>query len=121
MSRQYRIFVINPGSTSTKVSLFLDETCQFSSDVFHDSVMLRKFPTINDQLDFRMEVIEKFLKDNHIDLTGIDAIVGRGGSCCSVKSGIYAINDQLIKDTREAKGGLYHSSMLGVQLAGEFQ
>ena len=68
-----------------------------------------------------MEVIEKFLKDNRIDLSGIDAIVGRGGSCCSVQSGIYAINDQLIKDTREAKGGLYHSSMLGVQLAGEFQ
>ena len=121
MSRQFRIFVINPGSTSTKVSLFLDETCQFSSDVFHDSAMLRKYPTINDQLDFRMEVIEKFLKDNRIDLTGIDAIVGRGGSCCSVRSGIYAINDLLIKDTREAKGGLYHSSMLGVQLAKEFQ
>ena len=115
--KNYRIFVINPGSTSTKLSLHENEKMLFSTDVFHDSSFLKTFDTINDQLDYRMEVIEQFIKDNDIDLTGIDAIVGRGGGCYPIESGIYEINDQLIRDTREAKGGLYHSSMLGVQMA----
>ena len=117
--KKFRIFVINPGSTSTKVSLHEDETTLFSTDVFHDSTVLRTFPTINDQLPYRMQVIRQFIADHQIDLHGIDAIVGRGGSCYSVESGVYEINDLLIRDTREAKGGLYHASMLGVQLADE--
>lgn len=115
----YRILVINPGSTSTKLSLFENERNLFTTDVFHDSSVLRKFPTINDQLDYRMEVVRDFVKENAIDLTGVDAIVGRGGGCCSVSSGIYLIDDRLIQDTKEAKGGLYHASMLGVQMARE--
>ncbi|MDD2959155.1 MAG: butyrate kinase [Lachnospiraceae bacterium] len=117
----YRIFIINPGSTSTKLSMFENEKCLFTTDVFHDSAELLKFPTINDQLDFRMEVVRKFLEEDRIDLTGIDAIVGRGGGCYSVASGVYQIDDRLIQDTREVKGGLYHSSMLGVQMANELQ
>ena len=117
--KNYRILIINPGSTSTKLSLFENEKNLFTTDVFHDSSVLKQFPTINDQLDYRMEVVSDFLKENHIDLTGIDAIVGRGGGCYSVTSGIYRIDERLIQDTREAKGGLYHASMLGVQMANE--
>lgn len=115
--KKYRILVINPGSTSTKLSMFENEKCLFTEDVFHDSSILKTFPTINDQLDYRMEVVYRFLDDGHINLTGVDAIVGRGGGCYSVEGGIYKIDDRLIQDTREAKGGLYHSSMLGVQMA----
>lgn len=97
--------------------MFENEKCLFTEDVFHDSSILKTFPTINDQLDYRMEVVRQFLKDGQIDLTGVDAIVGRGGGCCSVEGGIYQIDDRLIQDTKEARGGLYHSSMLGVQMA----
>lgn len=99
--------------------MFENETCVFTEDVFHDSSVLCKFPSINDQLDYRMEVVRQFLKDGNIDLNGIDAIVGRGGGCYSVTGGIYEIDNLLIEDTKEAKGGLYHSSMLGVQMANE--
>ena len=78
MDKTYRILVINPGSTSTKLSMFENETCLFTEDVFHDSSVLKQFPTINDQLDYRMEVVDKFLKDGNIDLTGVDAIVAEG-------------------------------------------
>lgn len=115
--KDYRIFVINPGSTSTKLSMFEGERCLFTEDTFHDSSVLMTFPTINDQLGYRMDVVHKFLADRHIDLTGIDAIVGRGGGCYSILGGIYQIDDRLIEDTRQAKGGLYHASMLGVQMA----
>ena len=102
MDKTYRILVINPGSTSTKLSMFENETCLFTEDVFHDSSVLKRFPTINDQLDYRMEVVDKFLKDGNIDLTGVDAIVGRGGGCYSVEGGIYKIDDRLIQDTKAA-------------------
>lgn len=119
--KNYRVLVINPGSTSTKLSLFEGRKCLLDTDVFHDSSVLLGFPTINDQLPYRMQVLWDFLKENHLDLTGIDAIVGRGGSCQPVESGVYRINEQLIEDTRNAVGGLYHSSMLGVQMAAEVQ
>ena len=119
MTRTYRIFIINPGSTSTKLSLFENDQNIYTTDVFHDSKILLSFPTINDQLDYRMKVIYDFLKEDHIDLTGIDAVVGRGGGCYAVPGGIYQIDERLIADTRAARGGLYHASMLGVQMANE--
>ena len=88
MTRTYRIFIINPGSTSTKLSLFENDKNIYTTDVFHDSKVLLSFPTINDQLDYRMKVIYDFLKEDHIDLTGIDAVVGRGGGCYAVPGGV---------------------------------
>ncbi|MCF0109101.1 MAG: butyrate kinase, partial [Erysipelotrichaceae bacterium] len=115
----YRILVINPGSTSTKVSYHINKECIFKADVFHDSGELLKFGSINDQLDYRMEMLEAFLAEH--DIHELDAVVGRGGGCYSVESGTYYVDEQLIKDTREYKGGLYHSSMLGVQMAERVQ
>ena len=117
----YKILVINPGSTSTKLSLFINEKNIFTTDVFHDSSVLKTFPTINDQLDYRMEVVKNFIKENNIDLSDIAAVASRGGACYSVISGTYEVNDKLIEDTKAAKGGLYHSSMLGVQMAKRVQ
>ena len=117
--KQYKILCINPGSTSTKVSLHLNEKKIFQTSVFHDSSVLLKFPDINDQLPYRMKVVGKFIRDNNIDLTGLDAIVGRGGSCAPCGSGTYLVNQKLIDDTKNCRGGLYHSSMLGVQMAAQ--
>lgn len=117
--KNYHILVINPGSTSTKLSYYINEEHQFTCDVFHDSSILKTFPTINDQLDYRMEVVNQFLKEH--DIQHLDAIACRGGASYSVVSGTYEVNDLLIQDTKEAKGGLYHSSMLGVQMAQQIQ
>ncbi len=119
--KNYKILVINPGSTSTKLSLFINEKNIITCDVFHDSSILRSFKTINDQLPYRMEVINKFIQENDIDLSNLDAIASRGGPCYSLTSGTYEVDDQLIEDTRSSKGGLYHSSMLGVQMAKKVQ
>ena len=45
--KTYRIFVINPGSTSTKLSMFENDRCLFTEDTFHDSSVLMTFPTIS--------------------------------------------------------------------------
>ena len=115
--KEYKILVLNPGSTSTKLSLFHNEVNVKTVDVFHDSSVLKEFETINDQLDFRMEVVYQFARDNQFELKELDAVAARGGSSYSVVSGTYEISELLIEDTRLAKGGLYHASMLGVQMA----
>ncbi|MDO4198306.1 MAG: butyrate kinase [Erysipelotrichaceae bacterium] len=117
LNEKYLILSINPGSTSTKVALFKDEERIFIESIFHDSSILSTFESINDQLDYRNKVLFDFLSEKDIDMNTVDAIVGRGGPSYSVKSGIYEVDDLLIKDTREFKGGLYHSSCLGIQMA----
>lgn len=117
MEKTYRVFVINPGSTSTKVAYFENDKCIVSRSIFHDSSKLMQYESINDQLDYRMEGVHQFLLDSNIHLEGLDAVVGRGGPCYACESGTYLINDLLIQDTREVKGHFYHSSMLGVQMA----
>ena len=89
----YRILVINPGSTSTKVSLFEDETSRFEHSLFHDAPELLKFPHVNDQLDFRRGVILDMLRDEGVDPASIDAFVGRGGSAHTQPGGITRAHD----------------------------
>ena len=103
MDKIYRILVINPGSTSTKLSMFENETCLFTEDVFHDSSVLKKFPTINDQLDYRMEVVDKFLKDGNIDLTGWMLSLEEAWMLfCEM---MLQIDDRLIQDIRLQRVG----------------
>lgn len=114
---KYKVFVVNPGSTSTKIELFENERSVAKANVFHDSTVLRGFPTINDQLPYRMETVMAWLAENRLDLSGVDAVVGRGGACHPLEGGTYEVSDAMIADIRAAVGGIYHSSMLGVQMA----
>ena len=115
----YRIFVINPGSTSTKLAYFEDEKKLYEANVFHDSSELERFASADDQLDFRKQMILEFLDENGIDLHGVDAVVGRGGSTATINSGVYEINDKLLEDTRNKVTGVDHPANLGAPLAAE--
>ena len=43
MKDKYKIFVINPGSTSTKVALFENENRVWEDSVFHDADVILSF------------------------------------------------------------------------------
>ena len=115
-----KLLVINPGSTSTKVSLFEDEESVFERSLFHDSSVLLKFPHVNDQMPFRYGVILDMLKAEGVDPASIDAFVGRGGSACTQPGGVTAIDERLYRDTEAAVGGSEHPAKLGVMLAWKF-
>lgn len=117
----YKIFTINPGSTSTKLALFEDRNKVFQISVTHDAEVLNSFPTCNSQFKYRMGVIKDFIKANNIDLSDVDAFVGRGGGCYPVPSGTFEVNDLLLHDIRNNVGHTIHPSILGVQLAREMQ
>ena len=114
--KEYKIFVINPGSTSTKLALFRDETCIFSDNIFHDSSELLPFDNVNAQLPYRMDKLWQSLQHHKIDLRGTDAIVGRGGGCYPLEGGTYIVDDLMIEHTRNSRSNLYHVSNLGVQM-----
>ena len=50
---EFRLLVINPGSTSTKISLFLDEKEVFFNSRFHAAPVLLQFPHVNAQVPVR--------------------------------------------------------------------
>ena len=61
--KTYKLLIINPGSTSTKVSLFENERALFERSLFHDAPVLLKFPHVNDQIPFRYQVILDMLAE----------------------------------------------------------
>ena len=121
MSKQnYRILVINPGSTSTKVSLFEGEKLRFERSLFHDAPELLQYPHVNGQMPFRYGVILDMLKKEGVDPAEIDVFVGRGGSAYTQPGGVTRVDQRLYDDTEAAVGGSEHPAKLGVMLAWKF-
>ena len=116
----YRILVLNPGSTSTKVGLFEGETCVFSKTVNHDANVLADFETVSDQLPYRRDTILELLDENGVELESVDAFVGRGGGLLPMEGGTYAVNDTMLDHARNNANGVMHPANLGSQLAYEF-
>ncbi len=74
-----KTLVINPGSTSTKVGVFEDETLLFEETLRHPTEEIAKYASVIDQKDFRKEIILDFLKEKNCDPKTLNVIVGRGG------------------------------------------
>ena len=113
-----RSLIINPGSTSTKLGVFEDDKLVSEETLRHTTEEIALFDKIVDQIDFRKEMILRFLSDNGIDIEGFDVIVGRGGLLKPIPSGTYAVTDALVQDLKDAVGG-EHASNLGGILAKE--
>ena len=95
-----RIFAVNPGSTSTKIALFEDDTPLFSANVSHNAEMLNTFPEISDQFEYRKDTILREVDKAGYTLQGVSAFVGRGGGLVSLAGGTYAVNDILLSHAR---------------------
>lgn len=114
MDNKY-ILAINPGSTSTKIALFLNEKKILSTNVSHSSKEISKFPKIIDQKDFRSKIVLDFLKENSFNTEQLSAVVGRGGLLSPMKSGTYIVNQEMIDYL--AANSLEHASNLGAIIA----
>ncbi len=114
----YKILIINPGSTSTKIGVFEDETQLMEETLRHTTEEIAQYATIYDQKDFRKNVILDVLKDKNVDLNDIDVVVGRGGLLKPIPGGTYATTPELLEDLKIGKQG-QHASNLGGILASE--
>jgi butyrate kinase len=110
------ILAINPGSTSTKFSLFEEEKLVFEKTLRHSFEELKKFERITDQFHFRRNLIMNELSERKIDLERIAAVVGRGGLVRPIESGIYKVNQRMKDDLADGFSG-QHASNLGGLIA----
>ncbi len=111
-----RILVINPGSTSTKIGVFVNTNPIFVKTINHKAEELEKFNVITEQFSFRKELILQQLKNADIRLDLVRVVMGRGGLLKPVKSGVIAVNDKMLEDLRQCKYG-EHASNLGGLIA----
>lgn len=112
----YKILAINPGSTSTKISLANDDQPVFVADITHSQEELRIFKRISDQFHFRKQVVIEELKKRNVPLD-FDAVIGRGGLAKPVPSGVFAITEKMIIDQQQAIH--QHVCDLGCMIADE--
>ena len=110
------ILAINPGSTSTKFSLFEEEDLVFEKNLRHSTTELKEFEKITDQFHFRKNLIMNELSDRKIDISRIAAVVGRGGLVKPIESGIYKVNQKMKYDLTNGYSG-QHASNLGGLIA----
>jgi len=110
------ILAINPGSTSTKFSLFEEERLVFEKTLRHSSEELKIFNRITDQFHFRRNLIMNELSERKIDVSRIAAVVGRGGLVKPIESGIYKVNQRMKDDLTAGYSG-QHASNLGGLIA----
>ncbi|MCD6546259.1 MAG: butyrate kinase [Thermotogae bacterium] len=114
----FKILVINPGSTSTKLAIFEDENMLVSKTLRHDAKELRKYKRIVDQYRFRKKIIERFLTENGYRICQFSSIIGRGGLLKPIEGGTYLVSEKMVEELKACKYG-EHASNLGGILAYE--
>ena len=110
----YKLLIINPGSTSTKIGVYEDEKELFEETLRHTNEEIKRYDTIFDQFGFRKEVILNVLKEKNFDLKTLSAVVGRGGMLKPVEGGTYAVNDAMVEDLKVGVQGPHASNLGGI-------
>lgn len=113
---EYKILVINPGSTSTKAAWFEGGKQLHSQSIDHSSQELDRFSDILDQEEYRSGLIKDLMQQWGKDPAELSAVIGRGGLLPNMKAGGYRVNDAMIRDIRRGKASP-HASNLGALLA----
>jgi len=113
----YKILAINPGSTSTKIAVFKGEEKLLSENVAHAAVDLAGFKEVSDQLEYRFGLIMDMLKEKQIDISDLDAVVGRGGGVMASEGGVMEVNDIMYDHAVRGANGVQHPAQLGPQIA----
>ncbi|MDD2282077.1 MAG: butyrate kinase [Eubacteriales bacterium] len=109
------ILAVNPGSTSTKLALFEDDSLYAAEALRHNPRDLA--PEIVDQLEYRTDLAEKWLNSVFVG-DKLSAIVGRGGMLKPIPGGTYMVNEAMRQDLRKGVQG-QHASNLGGLIAFE--
>jgi butyrate kinase len=114
----YRLLIINPGSTSTKIGVYEDETKILDETLRHSSEEIAEYSSIYEQFEFRKNVILEVLKEKDIDINSLSAVVGRGGLLKPIEGGTYKVNEVMLEDLKVGVLG-QHASNLGGIIANE--
>ena len=119
MDKKHKILAVNPGSTSTKIALFDNDEQVFSETLQHDAIELKAFKEIQDQLEYRREIVEKTITAKGYALADIDVFVGRGGGLLPLVGGTYEVTALLAEHASRGMTG-QHPAQLASQICKQF-
>ncbi|MBN1132633.1 MAG: butyrate kinase [Bacteroidales bacterium] len=112
------ILAINPGSTSTKVAVYRGNKSLFLKTIRHSTSDLKPFRTVSDQFEFRKGLVFNEVIKNSIPLDEISVVIARGGLLNPIESGVYEVNERMIRDLKSGVMG-EHASNLGGLIAAD--
>jgi butyrate kinase len=82
----------------------------------HDEESPALSPDLWEQLEPRLERVQRFLRENRVEVSDLRAVVGRGGLLRPLEGGVYRVNEAMLRDAREGVQG-HHPANLGCALA----
>ncbi|MBC8425231.1 butyrate kinase [bacterium] len=115
-----RILAVNPGSTSTRISVYEGDLESFTTELQHSAAELEPYESgpITAQRALRKDVILEELERHDLTLDDLDAVAARGGLVRPIPHGTYHVNARMLDDLQRAIGG-EHASNLGALIADE--
>ncbi len=113
-----QVLVINPGATSTKISVFHGENEVFKAGIPHSAEDLAPYAHVVEQGPYRKQLILNALEEGGFQMKDFQAVCGRGGLLRHIPSGTYTVTDAVIRDVMDPPYG-EHASNLGVLLSKE--
>jgi len=113
MEGPHRILVVNPGSTSTKLALYLDDQPEEGIEIHHKSETAQGSVRLWDQYGDRLQQVRRWALATARQLS---AVVGRGGLLRAVAGGTYGVNRRMLEDAHANVQG-EHASNLGCAMA----
>lgn len=111
-----KILVINPGSTSTKIAMYQERNQLWQENIEHDADLLKQYPTIYAQLNFRLEAIIDTIGTHNDRIDELQCVMSRGGLLPPLSSGAYEVNAAML-DVLEHRPMNHHASNLGAAIA----
>jgi len=114
----FSILVINPGSTSTEISVFEDERETRNARIVHPVDELRKFGRVIEEFPYRNQFVRSQLSEWQIKKGDLSAVVGRSGPPTR-EGGIYEVNQKMFDDVKSGRARAEHPAILGCLLAKE--
>lgn len=113
----YKILVINPGSTSTKISYFIDEREIIFESLYHKTEDLLTFPNSFSQMDYRLSQVKAFIDKHNIQIEEVSVFVGRGGVLPPLPGGTYLVDEEMIDDLKHHVQADHPSNLAGLMAA----
>ena len=99
------ILIVNPRAIFTQVAVYQGHSILFLKDIQHHDQDLGRFSHYLEQVQFRSDSILQELSNNGICLDCLKAVVGRGGLLKPMESGIYYVDENVIRDLESQKYG----------------
>lgn len=124
MAAVRKIFVINLGSTSSKIAYCENATIVKQLELQHDTKELRGLKTKESLMNFFGKYVDQFIEESGIKMEEMDAIAVRGiGKGGSYHHGAYQLTPQVVSDCCSGPighVGLFSSTAIGGALAEKY-